>query len=124
MSNPLHGVRARLNLQHQRPDLAQRAVRAADYRPGERTLAKPFLTIIGLLELAETQKAARDPLPAPALPAFPASVRWPGRLAGAPETGAMSCFFRCALIPCIYSFMFDTRSMNSCIAVKMYEAAR
>ena len=48
VSNPLHGQRARLYLQHQRPDLAQRTVRAADYRPGEWTLAKPFLTIIGL----------------------------------------------------------------------------
>lgn len=71
VSNPLHGLRARLYLQHQRPDLAQRAVRAADYRPGEWTLAKPFLTIIGLLELAETRKQLATLYP-------PRPARFPG----------------------------------------------
>jgi hypothetical protein len=45
------------DLQHQRPDLARRAVRAADYRPGESTLAKPFFAVIALLELAEASLA-------------------------------------------------------------------
>jgi hypothetical protein len=34
VSNPLHAEKARLYLHRQRPDLARRLVRAADYRPG------------------------------------------------------------------------------------------
>jgi len=57
VSNPLHAQRARLYLQHQRPDLASRLVRAADYRPGEWVLLKPLLAVHGLLALAKAKRA-------------------------------------------------------------------
>ncbi|WP_323741614.1 ElyC/SanA/YdcF family protein [Curtobacterium sp. VKM Ac-2865] len=51
VSNSLHAEKARVYLRRQRPDLADRLVRAADYRVGEMTLIKPILTVIGLLKL-------------------------------------------------------------------------
>ena len=55
VSDPVHAQRARLYLQHQRPDLAGRLVRAADYRPGEWVLLKPFLALYGLLSMAKAR---------------------------------------------------------------------
>ena len=52
----VHGGRARLYLQHQRPDLASRMVRAADYRPGEWVLLKPFFAGYELLKIAKAKR--------------------------------------------------------------------
>lgn len=51
VSNPLHAEKARLYLHRQRPDLARRLVRAADYRPGEWAPLKPFFAVHGLRAL-------------------------------------------------------------------------
>jgi uncharacterized SAM-binding protein YcdF (DUF218 family) len=51
VSNSLHAEKARVYLRRQRPDLADRLVRAADYRFGEMTLIKPILAVVGLLRL-------------------------------------------------------------------------
>jgi uncharacterized SAM-binding protein YcdF (DUF218 family) len=56
VSNPLHAEKARLYLRIQRPDLAERMVRAADYRPGEWAPLKPLFAAYGLLDLAKTRK--------------------------------------------------------------------
>ena len=56
VSHPLHARRARLYLQHQRPDLAGRMVRAADYRPGEWLPLKPLLAVHGLMATAKAKK--------------------------------------------------------------------
>jgi uncharacterized SAM-binding protein YcdF (DUF218 family) len=50
-SQPAHALKARAYLRRQRPDLAQRLVRAADYRPGEWILLKPLLALYGLATL-------------------------------------------------------------------------
>ncbi|MFG3231568.1 YdcF family protein [Streptomyces antibioticus] len=50
-SQPAHALKARAYLRRQRPDLADRLVRADDYRPGEWTLAKPLLALYGLWTL-------------------------------------------------------------------------
>ncbi|AXB47270.1 YdcF family protein [Amycolatopsis albispora] len=52
VSNPLHAQKARLYLHHQRPDLAARLVRGADYRLGEAWPLKPLLAAYGLRKLA------------------------------------------------------------------------
>ncbi len=52
VSNPLHAEKARLYLHRQRPDLAQRLVRAKDYRPGEWAPLKPLFAVYGLGRLA------------------------------------------------------------------------
>ncbi len=59
VSHSVHARRARLYLQHQRPDLARRMVRAADYRPGEWVLLKPLFAGYELLKIAKA-KRTRD----------------------------------------------------------------
>jgi uncharacterized SAM-binding protein YcdF (DUF218 family) len=56
VSNPLHAQKARLYLCHQRPDLAKRVVRAADYRLGEAWPIKPVFGLYGLRTLARTRR--------------------------------------------------------------------
>ncbi|TPX04429.1 YdcF family protein [Schumannella luteola] len=51
VSNPLHGEYARAELRRIRPDLAERLVRADDYRVGEQLLLKPVMAVIGLRAL-------------------------------------------------------------------------
>lgn len=50
-SQPAHALKARAYLRRQRPDLAEKLVRADDYRPGEWTLVKPLLALYGLWTL-------------------------------------------------------------------------
>ncbi|MFI7316397.1 YdcF family protein [Streptomyces venezuelae] len=50
-SQPAHALKARAYLRRQRPDLAERLVRAADYRPGEWVFVKPVLALYGLWTL-------------------------------------------------------------------------
>ncbi|MEV5508180.1 YdcF family protein [Streptomyces orinoci] len=50
-SQPAHALKARAYLRRQRPDLAERLVRADDYRPGEWLLGKPLLALYGLWTL-------------------------------------------------------------------------
>ncbi|MFD5751585.1 YdcF family protein [Streptomyces sp. NPDC127033] len=47
-SQSAHALKARAYLRRQRPDLAERLVRADDYRPGEWMIAKPLLALYGL----------------------------------------------------------------------------
>lgn len=56
VSNPLHAQKGRLYLRHQRPDLAERLVRAADYRLGEAWPVKPFFALYGLRDLARCRR--------------------------------------------------------------------
>lgn len=56
VSNPLHAQKARLYLRHQRPDLAERLVRAADYRLGEGWPVKPLFALHGLRDLARGKR--------------------------------------------------------------------
>ncbi|MFF1459397.1 YdcF family protein [Streptomyces sp. NPDC058330] len=51
VSQPAHALKARAYLRRQRPDLAGKLVRAADYRPGEWMVAKPLLALYGLWTL-------------------------------------------------------------------------
>ncbi|MBP2325449.1 vancomycin permeability regulator SanA [Kibdelosporangium banguiense] len=57
VSNPLHAQKARLYLRHQRPDLAERLVRAADYRFGEAWPLKPLLALHGLRAIARGRRS-------------------------------------------------------------------
>ncbi|RSM90389.1 YdcF family protein [Kibdelosporangium aridum] len=57
VSNPLHAQKARLYLRHQRPDLADRLVRAADYRLGEAWPIKPLFALYGLRDLARSKRS-------------------------------------------------------------------
>ncbi|MGW6060478.1 YdcF family protein [Streptomyces sp. NPDC055189] len=50
-SQPAHALKARAYLRRQRPDLAERLVRADDYRPGEWLIGKPLLALYGLWTL-------------------------------------------------------------------------
>ncbi|MEV2255505.1 YdcF family protein [Streptomyces sp. NPDC050147] len=50
-SQPAHALKARAYVRRQRPDLAEKLVRAADYRPGEWVVAKPLLALYGLWTL-------------------------------------------------------------------------
>ncbi|MGV9849383.1 YdcF family protein [Streptomyces sp. NPDC003442] len=50
-SQPAHTLKARAYLRRQRPDLAERLVRADDYRTGEWTVVKPLLALYGLWTL-------------------------------------------------------------------------
>ncbi|GAA3939271.1 hypothetical protein GCM10023085_20930 [Actinomadura viridis] len=50
-SQPAHALKARAYLRRQRPDLAERLVRADDYRPGEWMIVKPLLALYGLWTL-------------------------------------------------------------------------
>jgi uncharacterized SAM-binding protein YcdF (DUF218 family) len=56
VSNPLHAQKARLYLRRQRPDLAGRLVRAADYRFGEAWPVKPWFALYGLRALARARR--------------------------------------------------------------------
>ncbi|MFF2214049.1 YdcF family protein [Streptomyces antibioticus] len=60
-SQSAHALKARAYLRRQRPDLAERLVRADDYRPGEWTLAKPLLALYGLLTLRGLTADERRP---------------------------------------------------------------
>jgi uncharacterized SAM-binding protein YcdF (DUF218 family) len=55
VSHSVHAQRARLYLQHQRPDLAHRMVRA-DYRLGEWVLLKPLFAVYELLKMAKAKR--------------------------------------------------------------------
>lgn len=55
VSQPAHGLKARAYLRKQRPDLAARLVRGADYAPGEWLLAKPLLAAYGLVTLRRVE---------------------------------------------------------------------
>ena len=57
VSNPLHAEKARLYLWRQRPDLAARLVRSADYRVGEWAPLKPLFAVYGLPDLAKSKRA-------------------------------------------------------------------
>jgi len=70
VSNPMHAERGRIYLQCQRPDLAARVVRGADYRFGEWMPLKPVAAVLDLRTLA---RARRDPA---------ALKRWPAARAG------------------------------------------
>lgn len=50
-SNELHTQKGRVYLRLQHPELAERLVRARDYRFGELILLKPLLAVIGLADL-------------------------------------------------------------------------
>ncbi|MFD6277371.1 YdcF family protein [Streptomyces sp. NPDC060209] len=50
-SQPAHALKARAYLRRQRPDLAERLVRADDYRPGEWIVVKLPLAVYGLWTL-------------------------------------------------------------------------
>ncbi|MEW2573048.1 YdcF family protein [Streptomyces sp. NPDC047070] len=63
VSQPAHALKARAYLRRQRPDLAQRLVRAGDYRPGEWTLRKPLLALYGLRTLRVLSAEERQRLP-------------------------------------------------------------
>ncbi|MFJ9406782.1 YdcF family protein [Streptomyces sp. NPDC101393] len=63
VSQPAHALKARAYLRRQRPDLAERLVRADDYRLGEWLVAKPLLALYGLWTLrglrADERKLSR-----------------------------------------------------------------
>ncbi|MFD3419248.1 YdcF family protein [Streptomyces decoyicus] len=61
-SQPAHALKARAYLRRQRPDLAERLVRADDYRPGEWMAAKPLLALYGLRTLRGLKADERKPL--------------------------------------------------------------
>ncbi len=58
VSNSVHAEIGRLYLRRQRPDLAERLVRGADYRAGEQLLLKPVTAWAGLRHL---RRLRRDP---------------------------------------------------------------
>ncbi|MFD9125568.1 YdcF family protein [Kitasatospora sp. NPDC059571] len=62
-SQPAHALKARAYLRRQRPDLAERLVRADDYRLGEWVVVKPLLALHGLRTLrglsADERKISR-----------------------------------------------------------------
>ncbi|MEV4598221.1 YdcF family protein [Amycolatopsis sp. NPDC049253] len=64
-SQPAHALKARAYLRRQRPDLAERLVRSADYRPGEWLIGKPLLALYGLWTLrgltGEERRIPRQP---------------------------------------------------------------
>ena len=59
VSQPAHALKARVYLRRQRPDLAERLVRANDYRPGEWAVVKPLLALYGLWTLRGLGAEAR-----------------------------------------------------------------
>ncbi|MCC5036335.1 YdcF family protein [Streptomyces sp. WAC 00631] len=60
-SQPAHALKARAYLRRQRPDLAERLVRADDYRPGEWIVVKPLLALYGLWALRGLTVGERKP---------------------------------------------------------------
>ncbi|MFF0082993.1 YdcF family protein [Streptomyces canus] len=63
VSQPAHALKARAYLRRQRPDLAERLVRADDYRPGEWIVVKPLLALYGLWSLRGLRPDERKPAP-------------------------------------------------------------
>ncbi|MEU0209075.1 YdcF family protein [Streptomyces canus] len=63
VSQPAHALKARAYLRRQRPDLAERLVRADDYRPGEWIVLKPLLALYGLWSLRGLRPDERKPAP-------------------------------------------------------------
>lgn len=61
VSQPAHALKARAYLRRQRPDLAERLVRADDYRPGEWMAVKPLLALYGLWTLRGLKAGERKP---------------------------------------------------------------
>lgn len=61
VSQPAHALKARAYLRRQRPDLAGRLVRAADYRPGEWMAGKPLPALYGLWSLRGLAPGERRP---------------------------------------------------------------
>src|SRR5690606_34702314 len=64
VSNSLHAEKARAYLRHLRPDLAERLVKADDYRFGELILLKPIMAALGawsLRRLPVTLAEAKPP---------------------------------------------------------------
>ncbi|MGW0778057.1 YdcF family protein [Streptomyces sp. NPDC002835] len=59
-SQPAHALKARAYVRRQRPDLAERLVRADDYRPGEWILVKPLLALYGLWTLRGLRAGERQ----------------------------------------------------------------
>ncbi len=59
-SQPAHALKARMYLRRQRPDLAERLVRADDYRPGEWIVLKPLLALYGLWTLRSLKAEERQ----------------------------------------------------------------
>ncbi|MEU6801140.1 YdcF family protein [Streptomyces neyagawaensis] len=62
-SQPAHALKARAYLRRQRPDLAERLVRADDYRPGEWIVVKPLLALYGLWTLRRLTTGERKGSP-------------------------------------------------------------
>ncbi|MEU4682538.1 YdcF family protein [Streptomyces xinghaiensis] len=62
-SQPAHALKARAYLWRQRPDLAERLVRADDYRLGEWIVVKPLLALYGLWALRGLTAGERKPSP-------------------------------------------------------------
>ncbi|WUH99547.1 YdcF family protein [Spirillospora sp. NBC_00431] len=60
VSQPAHALKARAYLRRQRPDLADRLVRADDYRPGEWLIVKPLLALYGLWTLRGLDPGERN----------------------------------------------------------------
>ncbi|MER7786539.1 YdcF family protein [Streptomyces sp. NPDC097640] len=58
-SQPAHALKARAYLRRQRPDLAERLVRADDYHLGEWMVVKPLLALYGLRTLRGLQADER-----------------------------------------------------------------
>ncbi len=58
-SQPAHALKARAYFRRQRPDLAERLVRADDYRPGEWMAVKPLLALYGLWTLRGVKAGER-----------------------------------------------------------------
>ncbi|WP_326948996.1 YdcF family protein [Amycolatopsis sp. NBC_01307] len=65
VSQPAHALKARAYLRRQRPDLAERLVRADDYRLGEWLLGKPLLALYGLWTLRRLTAGERKVAPGP-----------------------------------------------------------
>ncbi|MFJ6393561.1 YdcF family protein [Streptomyces sp. NPDC091972] len=63
VSQPAHALKARAYLRRQRPDLAERLVRADDYRPGEWIAVKPLLALYGLWSLRGLRADERKATP-------------------------------------------------------------
>jgi uncharacterized SAM-binding protein YcdF (DUF218 family) len=59
VSQPAHGLKARVYLRRQRPDLAAKLAPAADYRPGEWLFLKPILAARGLRSLRTIRATER-----------------------------------------------------------------
>ncbi|WNV87870.1 YdcF family protein [Umezawaea sp. Da 62-37] len=60
VSQPAHALKARAYLRRQRPDLAERLVRADEYRFGEWMIGKPLLALYGLWTLRVLKTEERE----------------------------------------------------------------